>query len=137
MSRLDVCHNQVVNALQKDGWAVDQFPFVLVTETRRAFVDIRAVRKNNGHDEQILLAEVKCFTQRNSRSSDLYTAIGQYLVYRTMLIENNLIMPLYLAVPDDIYDELFDSTIQQLIRDNDLKIITVDLEREVIIRWIR
>lgn len=94
MARLDACHEQVANALRNDGWNVDKTPFGVSTIQRRALIDIRAIRGTNGHTEQILLVEVKCFAQPKSWTNELYTAIGQYLVYRAMLQDVNIIIPL-------------------------------------------
>ena len=90
MPAIDVCHSQVVHALQKDGWTVDPQPFTIRVQRRRGFIDIIANQSINGTSQQILLAEVKCFQDQASWTNDLYAAIGQYIVYRTMLEQINI-----------------------------------------------
>src|SRR5262245_43273789 len=107
MPRLDDCHPQVVRALEKDGW-ITTTSYRLFIHKRRAFVDIGATRQINGTREQILLVEVKCFTDRNSTTDELYGAIGQYLIYRTMMVELGMNAPLYLAIPQAVFATLFD-----------------------------
>ncbi len=135
MPVLDSCHAQVIRALQKDGWNAQFPPEVLRLEARRIVIDIRAARQINGHSEQIIFVEVKCFAETGIPTRDLYAAIGQYLVYRTVLSQLHMPLPVLLAVPEDAYAALFDSTIQQVVADNDIKLIVVDLKREVIVQW--
>jgi hypothetical protein len=79
---------------------------------------------------------VKCFPDENSTTTDLYNAIGQYLVYRAMLIETEIALPLYLTVPDTIFEKVFDAAIQRVIKDNRIDVIVIDLEQEEIVQWI-
>jgi hypothetical protein len=85
MPKLDQCHEQVVRALQKDGWVVNT-PYSLFVHKRRAYVDLSAMRQVNGTRQQILLVEVKCFADRKSSADELYGAIGQYIIYRMMML---------------------------------------------------
>ena len=65
-----------------------------------------------------------------------YTAIGQYLVYRAMLIEMNMTHSLYLCIPTLIFEELFDTSVIHVIRDSRIKIVVVDLASEKVTQWI-
>jgi hypothetical protein len=135
MPAIDTCQPNVIRALEKDGWRI------LLGETRfrkykrSIMIDIRAVHGANGSSRQILLAEVKCFGNPSEYTRDLYTAIGQYIVYRAMLDELNDATPLYLAIPIVAYDELFDGIIQRAINDVKIKLIVVDIVQEVIVTW--
>ena len=80
MPRLDDCHEQVVHALEKDGWNVDDKPRRLIHQERLVFIDIQAARGTNGSRQQILLAEVKCFPDRERTTQELYIAFGQYII---------------------------------------------------------
>jgi len=95
MPKLDQCHHQVVRALQKTGWTVAPRATKLYSENRQIFIDIRAWRQVNGTSQQILLAEVECFPDRRSLTTDLYIAFGQYIVYRALLAELEDPHPLY------------------------------------------
>ena len=43
MPRLDDCHEQVVHALEKDGWNVDDKPRRLIHQERLVFIDIQEI----------------------------------------------------------------------------------------------
>jgi hypothetical protein len=133
---LDRCHQQVVRALEKDGWMVAKKPTKLYSEDRQVFIDILAERGTNGSQEQIILSEVKCFPDRNDTTREIYIAFGQYLVYRAIIAELKRQIPLYLAVPEDAYQAIFDPVIQRVVNDNQVKLLVVDLEMEIITRWM-
>jgi hypothetical protein len=134
MPVLDSCHPQIVRALRKEGWRVEDKPRALRVNRRRVLVDVSASRITNTGVREILLAEVKCLSE-SSTTQELYTAIGQYLVYRTMLDQLEIRVPLYLAVPEAGYLSLFDSTIRQLVDDNRIKLVIVNLVTETIVAW--
>ena len=133
---LDTCHEQVVRALQKEGLRVDQKPLRIIVGSRQVYIDIRAMRGTNGSQQPILLVEVKCFPNRKSTTEDLYGAIGQYIVYRAMLMEIENAVPLYLAIPEDIFTAIIDSPIQRALRDTSIKLVIVNLETETVTTWM-
>ncbi len=136
MPQFDTCHQQVVSALQNDGWLIDAEQVVISTEKRQGFVDVRAVREVNGTRQQVMLVEVKCFPDRNSTTQELYVAIGQYIIYRAIMVESETVIPLYLAVPDEVFETVFDSSVRWAVRDSQIKLVIVNLDREVIKEWI-
>ncbi len=136
MPALDQCHDQVVRALQKDGWQLEASPSRLYLPYRYVYVDLRMSRRVNGKWEQLMLVEVKCFPDENNTTPDLYLALGQYLIYRTIVLELNLSVPLYLSVPEHIFAEIFDPAVMRTIRDNQINIVVINLEQEKVIKWI-
>jgi glucose-6-phosphate 1-dehydrogenase len=134
---LDNCHEQVVNALIKDGWSIIIQNEFYRYEQRSIYVDVRAERQANGHSENILLAEIKCFADENSYTRDFYVAVGQYLVYREMLRQLNVQAVLFLAIPLEIYDKVFDKVARNLINDLAIKLLIVSIETETIDQWIK
>jgi hypothetical protein len=99
------------------------------------FIDARFLSGSNGNREPILLLEIKCFPDENSTTNDLYTAIGQYQIYRAMLVETQQPGSVYLAVPQPIFDKIFDAAVMRVIQESHIKYALVDLEREEIVRW--
>ena len=85
MSRLDYCHPKIVHALEKDGWTVVDIPFTVDLPEREIHIDIEAWRNSNGSRQQIMLAEIKCFPNRKSTTTELYIGVGQYIIYRAVL----------------------------------------------------
>lgn len=82
MPALDKCEPQVLNAFRKDGWSVASKPFVLPTHDRNVYADFSLQRGTNGTSEQIIVVEVKCFTNPEQDFAELYGAVGQYQFYR-------------------------------------------------------
>ena len=136
MPAFDQCHEQVVHALQKEGWRLEQSSVSLFFDDRYAYVDMRVSRGSNGNHEQILLLEVKCFPDKDSTTRDLYTAIGQYLVYRAMIQELRKPYGIYLSIPHLIFDEIFDVSVMRVIQETRINIVVINLESETIVKWI-
>lgn len=136
MPVLDSCHSQVVNALRKDGWTVAEKPrYIGDAETETfVYIDIEAHYQPNGAARSMYV-EVKCFPGKNP-TQELYIALGQYLIYRTLLAKQAIVVPLYLAAPQTVYATIFNSVIRQTLRDNRIMLIVVDLETETIVQWI-
>lgn len=132
MPKLDSCHAQVVNALEKAGWLVSmkQYPIRVPTRVTPLFADIKARR---GQDT-IIVAEIKCFER--GIAEEVYTAIGQYLVYRAMMRQLGISHPLYLAIPLIAYRGIFQQLGRDVVRETTIKLIVVDIEREVIESWL-
>jgi len=121
-----------VNALQKAGWTVATGPYVIRVPGRKRplYADLSAQRSNN----RIIIAEVKCF-QVDPRD-ELYTAIGQYLVYRALLSQLGINHDIYLAVPSPAYHDIFRDMGMAVINETKIKLIVVDIEHEVIEQWL-
>ncbi len=136
MPAVDQCHEQVKRALQKDGWHITADPFPLFLTYRAAYIDLEATKGVNGTQEQIILVEVKCFAEGQAPTTQLYTAIGQYIVYRAMLAEEDINTSLFLSVPEATFDMVFDDVIKRVVGENAIRIVIVDLESEQIVRWI-
>jgi hypothetical protein len=136
MPALDSCHEQIVNALVKDGWHVFDLPRYMDTETRTIFIDIEANKGQNGTERHLLLVEVKCFNDDKRATQDVYQAIGQYLVYRMILRETQEENALYLAVPSQAYQQFFDIIIQKVIAEAKIKLLIVNIDTETIEQWL-
>jgi hypothetical protein len=135
MPAIDSCQPQVIHALEKDGWNVQQSPFHLADERRSIFVDALMIKGSNGARQQLLLTEIKCFSQMNSITHDLYGAIGQYLIYRALLQKTQNSIPLYLVVPLFAYEKIFDDAVMRVISETAINLIVVNLDMEEIVQW--
>lgn len=138
MPALDQCHPQVVRALQKAGWHVHPRPYVLrISRRHHVHIDIQAQKENDKASQKALLVcEVKCFSDERADTSDLYTAFGQYVVYRSLLSARQITWPIYLAIPQQAYDGVFKRMGLEAVRDNQINLVIVDLQAEVIQDWI-
>ena len=52
-----------------------------------------------------------------------------------MLRQLAVTSPLFLVIPETIYDTIFDKVVRQVCRQQQAKIIVVDLEKESITQW--
>lgn len=138
MSRRDIIHPAVVNALTKDGWTITDDPFYIEFEELTLAVDIGAERTFAARrGEEKIAVEVKSFVKR-SPVQDLKDALGQFLLYRGYL---NTIEPdrtLYIALPERVYDEFFTQKAVEFAVDlYKVPLIVVNLVSEEIAAWIK
>lgn len=134
MPAIDDCQSQIIRALEKVGWMVSPKPYILrLNRKHRLHIDIEA----QNDDEHIIVIEVKCFHDSKSETVDLYQAIGQYIIYRNLLKQQNIELDLFLAVPSHAYDGVFERMGKSAIIENDVKMIIVDIENEEILEWLR
>jgi hypothetical protein len=66
----------------------------------------------------------------------LYSAIGQYLVYRYLLSQSVADPRLYLAVPTHAYYGIFRDVGMGVVNETQIRLILVDMENEVVEQWI-
>jgi hypothetical protein len=137
MPALDQCHDQIVRALEKSGWKVSSKPYVLyIASQRRVYIDIHAYREIGDNNQQLIIVEVKCFGDDRTELGDLYTAIGQYILYRNWLKTLAITDELYLAIPTRVYNNIIQPLAIAVVRENRVKMILVDLEQEIIDKWM-
>jgi hypothetical protein len=129
----DKCHQQVVHALEKQGWTVSPNPYSLDTPLNYLYVDIEAWRSS---EESVIVVEVKCFPDGTSDMTSLYNAIGQYVVYRSLLRKRKKNRRIYLAVPSGVYQGLFQQLELDIVNELDIDMIVVDMEHEEVEQWI-
>jgi hypothetical protein len=137
MPAYDQCHPQVVRALEREGWEVRESPFLIRVGRRTLFVDIELVRKTQGEDERIIVVEVKCFAPGSAETTELYTSLGQYLVYRALLAQYHLTGDLFLAVPVHAYGGVYNDLAKSLLDELQVQMVVIDLDSEVVIQWRR
>ena len=69
--------------------------------------------------------------------NDLENALGQFIFYRAILAENEPDRELFLAVPDEIFQTIFQREFNELLTKHKLaKVFGVNEEKEEIIGWI-
>ncbi len=137
MPRYDLYHNTVKNALIKDGWVITDDPFVIEFKGLRLYADIGAEKLLAAakHERKIVI-EIKVFNSL-SLVTELEKAVGQYSIYRTFIKRVNPERKLYLAIAQDIYQDFFQRpAVQEIIADQQIKLIVFDPKLEEIIQWI-
>ncbi|MBD2205228.1 XisH family protein [Calothrix sp. FACHB-1219] len=137
MPAKDIYHDAVKNALIKDGWTITADPYTIKYEKIQLFADLLADRtlevERNG---QQIIVEIKSFISR-SPMREFETALGQYIIYRTLL---KAVVPetkIYLGISKAIYQSFFQQkAISLVIEETNLLLIIVDLKTEEIVKWI-
>lgn len=136
MPALDRCHYQIVRALDQDGWHVEHAPYRVVVAARTAYIDLEVAKTSRSVDPARLLLELKCFAEPDAMTREIYEAIGQYLIYRAMLDVTRDPRPLFLTLPDEVFNKRFDPVVIKVLEEQDIRLLLVDLNEERIIRWI-
>ena len=136
MSNVDRHHFVVLRCLEKAGWSIikEQEYISIGTHNdtnRRLYLDIKAQR----NDEQLVLIEVKGLEQ--SPVHELMELLGQYLTYRMALDYLSIEIPLYMAVPEVAYENIFQHVLgQAMINRYAIPLLIFDPVREEIIQWM-
>jgi len=137
MPRKDLYHDTVINALFKDGWTITDDPLRLSYGGRNVYVDLGAEQPIAAEKKGNKIAvEIKSFIGE-SEIHDLSQSIGQYNMYKDIMLEIGLERVLWLAIPLYAYDGIFQEPIGQLLKNHEnLKILVFDENREEIKQWI-
>ena len=136
MPAKDIYHDQVKNALIKDGWTITHDPLTLKTG-RNLYVDLGAEKLIAAEKENRKIAvEVKSFVGR-SEMRDLEQALGQFVFYQEILAFETPERTLWLAITYKAFKAVFEELPGRLLLDNKrLRIIVFDAERAEVKEWI-
>ncbi|MCP4399161.1 MAG: fatty-acid synthase [bacterium] len=137
MSRLDIYHDSVRRALERDDWNITHDPFTLKFGRKTLYADLgaeRLIAADKGMTK--IVVEVRSFLGP-SDIHDLQGAFGQYMMYEDILQEQGSGRVLYLAVSETTFNGIFSTDIGQLLMSrHPLRLIVFDEESEVIRQWI-
>jgi hypothetical protein len=134
----DVFHQQVKNALIKDGWNITHDPLTIrISEAVKLQIDLAAETTIAAErDSKKIAVEIKSFVG-DSDISAFHTALGQYLNYCQALEEQEPDRLVYLAIPLETYQDFFQLPfIQRSLRRYQVKLIIYDPKLEEIKQWI-
>lgn len=137
MPAKDLYHNQVRNALIKDGWRITRDTYQIKFREIKLYADLAAESMFAAErDHEQIIVEVKSFLG-TSRIRDFEAAIGQYILYRLYLSQVFPEATVYLAINSDIYRSFFlKEAIEFATKELSIKLIVFDVEQEVIVQWI-
>lgn len=137
MPAKDTYHEVVKAALVKEGWRITHDPYIIKYKGTKLYADLAAERTLAAErGGQKIIVEIKTFAGL-SLMSDLEKALGQYFIYRQLIDVTAPEYKLYLALSEDIYINFFQRpAVELVIRKGRFPLIVVDIEQEVITRWI-
>jgi hypothetical protein len=136
VSAKDAFHTVVKTALEKEGWLITHDPYTLQAGTLELYIDLGAEKVIAAEKQgQKIAVEIKSFLSP-SKITELYAALGQFIIYRIALQKKEANRTLYLAVPSTVYNEFFLLPfIQSVIQINQLCLVIYNIEQEVIDQW--
>ena len=133
----DSIHELVKQAFIKDGWEITYDSYVISYGERFLFVDLGAssmIGIRQGTKD--IAIEIKEF-RGQSQIADLEQAIGKYTLYRLLLNQVDPEREVYLAIPEETYNDIFSEPIGKLaIAQLSLKLVIVNLAKQEISQWI-
>lgn len=133
----DTLHENVRNALIKDGWKITDDPLTLLTrEEGGVATDLGAEKVIFAEQGTTKIAvEVKSFLNP-SIIHDFMLASGQYKSYEVIINYKNLQRKMYLAMPIFAYEKIIKfEFIQKIIQDLQIKLILFNPEENSILSW--
>jgi XisH protein len=136
MPAKDLFHNTVKTAIEKDGWTITDENLFIQVEDIDFYIDLTAEKiiaaEKTG---QKIAIEVKSFLGA-SDVTEFHAALGQCLNYRLALRLTEPERILYLAIPEDVYNEFFMRRfIQRAIAEYQLKLLIFNPDRKEIVQW--
>lgn len=111
MAAKDKYHNIVCEALVKDGWTITDDPLKFKADGHNIKIELGAERLIGAEkDGEKIAVEVKSFIGP-SELQDLYIALGQFGYYDFALEKAQPDRTLFLAVPSNVYNTLFQESL--------------------------
>lgn len=134
----DFYHENVKEALKKDGWLITDDPYFLRVDDVGYEIDfgaeplLAAVK-----DETKIAVEVKSFVGP-STVNEFHRAVGQFNDYYVALEIEDPERVLFLAIPEDIWSQFFQKrVIQKSLERIKAKVIVYNPYKNEIIQWIK
>ena len=137
MAAKDLYHDAVVTALTNEKWDITADPLTIEIGGVGFEIDLGAEKLIAAEkDSRKITVEVKSFLG-SSPLYEFHGVLGQFLNYREALAEKEPNRTLYVAVPIDTYEELFQRQfIQQIVHRYQLKLVVYSPLRKVIVEWL-
>ncbi|HEY9706244.1 MAG TPA: XisH family protein, partial [Allocoleopsis sp.] len=133
MPAKDTYHKGFKNALIKDGWEIVRDPYTIRYEGLKLFADLAGKKLFSAQkDDTNIIVEIKSFLN-NSPVHEFQCALGQYILYRTLLAEIHPDYQLYLAIEQEIYETFFQQKgIKLVIEQYQILLIVINITKEEI-----
>lgn len=134
----DIFHTHVREALEKEEWIITDDPYVLRAEEIDYEIDLGAEKliAATKANEKIVV-EIKSFL-RQSRVYEMHNALGQFNTYAFALKSQDTSRTLYLAIPENIYLEFFQTNfIRSLVAYYAMKLLAFDPDEKTIVKWVK
>jgi hypothetical protein len=136
MSAKDIFHQSVCIALEKDGWNITHDPLYLKVNDVEFYIDLGAERLIAAEKAgQKIAIEIKSFLGA-SEVTEFHLALGQILNYRLALKQEQPERILYLAIPQDTYEDFFSRQfIQDAVAEYKIKLLIFNSLKQEVVLW--
>jgi hypothetical protein len=136
MPAKDIYHDGFKNALINDGWQIIRDPYTIRYEGLKLFADLAGKKLFSAQkDESNIIVEIKSFLNI-SPIHEFQCALGQYILYRTLVAEIAPVYQIYLAIEQEIYETFFQQKgIKLVIEQYQILLIVIDITKEEIVKW--
>lgn len=134
----DFYHNNVREALEKDGWKITHDPYPVKIEAVGYEIDFGAEPLMAAEkDERKIAIEVKSF-MGPSTINEFHKAVGQFNDYYVAMEIQEPDRVLFLAIPEEIWSIFFQKTvIQKSLQRIEAKIVVYNPLKNEIVKWIK
>ena len=134
----DFYHENVKEALKKDGWLITDDPYFLRVDDVGYEIDFGAEPLLAAVKDDVKIAvEVKSFVGP-STVNEFHRAVGQFNDYYVALEIEDSERVLFLAIPEDIWSQFFQKrVIQKSLERIQAKIIVYNPYKNEIVQWIK
>ena len=134
----DFYHDNVREALEKDGWRITHDPYRMEIEEVTYNIDFGAEPLIGAEKEGIaIVVEVKSFVGP-STVNEFHKAVGQFNDYYVALEMKDPERVLFLAIPEDIWFRFFQKRlIQKSLERIQAKVIIYNPDNNKIVQWIK
>jgi len=134
----DLFHQDVKEALIKEGWTVTDDPLTFKIGKMQVQMDLgaeRLIAAEKGSER--IAIEIKTFGNLSFITA-LYEAVGKYIIYRNVLKRLQPDRMLFLALPETIFERFFEEAfIQETVQEERINLILYNQSDKLITRWIR
>ncbi|GBF80486.1 XisH family protein [Aphanothece sacrum] len=137
MPAKDIYHEGFKNALIKEGWQIIRDPYTIRYEGLKLFADLKGKKLFSAQKEDTdIVVEIKSFLSL-SLIHEFQCALGQYILYRTLLSQINPDCHLYLAIEQEVYETFFQQKGVKLVTEQyQILLIVINIYEEKVIKWI-
>lgn len=134
----DIFHQNVKEALIKEGWTVTDDPLTFKIGKMQVQIDLgaeRLIAAEKGSER--IAIEIKTFGSLSFITA-LYEAVGKYIIYRNVLKQIQPDRVLFLALPESIFDRFFEEDIiRDTVQEEKINLILYNHTDKLITRWIK
>jgi XisH protein len=133
----DLYHQNVREALEKDGWVITHDPYFIKLGGRDSVeADLGAEKMLQAvRDNQKIVVEIKSFLNR-SIVHDFHGAYGQFAFYKKALAKFDHDRKIFLAMPLDIYNEFDNKPYFKEFMETEMCLLIFDPIENTIYKWL-